>query len=98
MQSFVAHPALVTTSESDEPAETLDVMQPGQSARIQSVSGDSATRRRLLEMGLCRGTLVHLVRRAPFGDPIELRVRGYLLSLRTEQARLIGIEKESFRP
>ena len=48
--------------------------------------GESEFRRRLLEMGFCNGACVELVRRAPFGDPIEFRLRGYHLSLRSEQA------------
>ncbi len=72
-------------------SDSLDGLACGASARIRSVSGPAGTRRRLLEMGLCRGTVVEVVRRAPLGDPVELRVRGYLLSVRSEQARLIGV-------
>ena len=57
-----------------------------QAAQVVSVSGDRELRRRLLEMGFCNGARVELVRRAPLGDPIEFRLRGYLLSLRKEQA------------
>ncbi len=58
---------------------------------MTSVLGSGAIRRRLLEMGLTPGIGVELLRRAPLGDPIELRVRGYLLSLRADQAALVQL-------
>ena len=58
---------------------------------VVSVGGDQDLRRRLLEMGFCRGTTVEVVRRSPFGDPIEFRLRGYNLSLRGEQAKFVQI-------
>jgi ferrous iron transport protein A len=57
-----------------------------------TVGGDEALRRRLLEMGFCNGACVEVVRRAPLGDPIEFRLRGYHLSLRDDQARHVEIE------
>jgi Fe2+ transport system protein FeoA len=63
----------------------------GRCGNVVEVGGDVEQRRRLLEMGLCGGTRVEVVRRSPFGDPIELRVRGYLLSLRDEQARHVAV-------
>lgn len=66
---------------------TLDCLAQGCRANVLSVSGEHEFRRRLLEMGFCNGASVELVRRAPFGDPIEFRLRGYHLSLRNEQAR-----------
>ena len=58
---------------------------------VVAVGGDPEVRRRLLEMGFCNGTGVEVIRRAPLGDPIEFRLRGYHLSLRDEQARLVQI-------
>ena len=66
---------------------SLDCLQRGCMARVLSVSGDREFRRRLLEMGFCNGCSVEMIRRAPFGDPIEFRLRGYNLSLRHEQAK-----------
>jgi ferrous iron transport protein A len=60
---------------------------------VVAVGGDSDLRRRLLEMGFCNGASVEVVRRAPLGDPIEFRLRGYHLSLRDEQARHVTISK-----
>ena len=58
---------------------------------VVAVGGDAELRRRLLEMGFCNGACVEVVRRAPLGDPIEFRLRGYFLSLREEQARHVEI-------
>ena len=66
---------------------SLNCLEPGKCGKVMEVSGDREFRRRLLEMGFCNGVAVELVRRAPFGDPIEFRLRGYCLSLRNEQAR-----------
>jgi Fe2+ transport system protein FeoA len=59
---------------------------------VVSVGGDSDLRRRLLEMGFCNGAEVEVLRRAPLGDPIEFRLRGYCLSLRDEQARFVHVK------
>ncbi len=58
---------------------------------VAAVEGDADVRRRLLEMGFCNGATVEVVRRAPLGDPIELYLRGYHLSLRDDQARHVKI-------
>ena len=58
---------------------------------VVSVGGDTDVRRRLLEMGFCNGARVEVLRRAPLGDPIEFRLRGYCLSLRDEQAKHVHI-------
>jgi high-affinity iron transporter len=59
---------------------------------VVSVGGDSGLRRRLLEMGFCNGAKVEVIRRAPMGDPIEFRLRGYHLSLRGELAKYVRVE------
>ena len=69
----------------------LDRLGTGASAVVLSVHGETALRRRLLEMGLTTGTRITVVRRAPMGDPIELGLRGYRLSLRAEQARHVTV-------
>lgn len=68
---------------------TLDRLEPGQRAVVREIHGDSTVIQRLYEMGLTEGEEVELVRRAPFGDPIEIRLRHYELSLRTSEARLV---------
>lgn len=66
----------------------------GQHARILSIDCGRALSRRLMEMGLLPGTRVRVVRVAPLGDPIELRVRNYSLSLRREEAKRIEVGPE----
>jgi ferrous iron transport protein A len=70
---------------------SLDCLKVGDCARVASVTGETECRRRLLEMGFCNGASVEFVRRAPFGDPIEFRLRGYCLSLRHEQAKNVMV-------
>ncbi|HKQ47051.1 MAG TPA: FeoA family protein [Phycisphaerae bacterium] len=64
----------------------------GESADIVHLAGPPEIRMRLLEMGLTRGTTVRLVRVAPLGDPVELAVRGYRLSVRKSEAAAVLIE------
>ncbi len=73
---------------------TLDKLKIGQSARITAVLGEGALRNRLLDMGLIPKTLVKLQKTAPLGDPIEIRVRGYELTLRLEDAKKINVDLE----
>ena len=70
---------------------TLENLKPGQSARVARVHGEGALRRRILEMGLTPGTPVWVRKIAPLGDPIEIEVRGYALSLRKADAALVEI-------
>ncbi len=70
---------------------TLNRFAPGAHVRVLEVTGPLAVRRRLLEMGLCPGVAVEVLRRAPLGDPLEVRVRGYLLSLRLDQATQVTV-------
>lgn len=72
---------------------TLDQLKIGASGTITSVGGDGPLRCRLLDMGLTPRTLVTLRKVAPMGDPIEIHVRGYELTLRVEDARQITVEK-----
>jgi Fe2+ transport system protein FeoA len=74
------------------PARRLADLARGDRARVTAVAGAPATTQRLLEMGLTTGALVEVVRFAPLGDPIEVKVRGYRLSLRREDARGIEVE------
>lgn len=74
---------------------TLDQLPVGQSGRITAVHGEGALRRRLLDMGLTPHTRVRLCKTAPMGDPVELELRGYALTLRLEDAANIEIERET---
>lgn len=73
---------------------SLADLLPGESGRVARVEGLPEVRMRLLEMGLTRGTAVRLVRVAPLGDPIELDVRGYRLSVRKGEARSVSLGNE----
>ena len=74
---------------------TLDELKPGQSAVITSVGGEGALRCRLLDMGLIPKTKVTVRKVAPLGDPIELHLRGYELTIRLDDAKEISVEEES---
>ena len=71
---------------------TLDRLKIGHSAVIRTVGGDGPLRCRLLDMGLTPRARVTLQKVAPMGDPIEIRVRGYELTLRVEDAQKIEVE------
>ena len=73
---------------------TLDELKIGSTGVITAVGGDGALRCRLLDMGLIPRTRVTLQKTAPMGDPLEIRVRGYELTLRVEEARKIEVEGE----
>lgn len=70
---------------------TLDRMKPGDKATIAKVSGTGGVRRRLLDMGATAGTLVEVERVAPLGDPIGVKIKGYHLTLRKEEAERIAV-------
>lgn len=69
---------------------TLDQLRPGDERRVARVNAAGPTAQRLAEMGLLEGTVVRLVRVAPLGDPLEIELHGYFLSLRKADAR--GVE------
>ena len=77
--------------------ETLRDVPVGASAEVLSVNCDRRLTRRLLEMGLLPGTRVRVVRVAPLGDPIELRLRDYALSVRRSEAARIAVALEDNR-
>jgi ferrous iron transport protein A len=77
---------------------TLDQLTPGQKACVTKVGGQGAVRRRLMDMGVVRGVEVELLKAAPLGDPLEYRLRGYLLSLRKAEAQMIEIDAKRKDP
>jgi ferrous iron transport protein A len=72
--------------------QSLAEMSEGQSATISEISGDDAVAMRLMEMGLTDGECVKLIGRAPMGDPVEISIRGYRLSLRLSEAARVVIK------
>ena len=71
---------------------TVKDLRIGESARVVKLYGEGALRRRIMDMGITKGTTVTLRKVAPLGDPMELRVRGYELSIRKSDAVLIEVE------
>lgn len=76
----------------EQSAVTLDAMAPGSRCRVLRVGLKGPLRRRLMDMGIVAGAPVEIVRVAPLGDPMELKIKGYLLSVRKEDAKFITVE------
>ena len=74
---------------------TINDLQIGEQGCISKVGGEGALRLRFLDMGLIPGTMVRLQKVAPMGDPIELRLRGYTLTIRIEDAQNIEVTEEA---
>lgn len=71
---------------------TLAALQVGGQARVENIAGDDEISVRLMEMGLVPGTDVRIVSLAPLGDPVEIELRGYRLSLRRSEAERVEIK------
>ena len=74
---------------------TLADLAKGESRTVISVRGEDAVTRRLMEMGVIPGVSVSMVKSAPFGDPLEIRVRGYSLALRRNEAETVELSNGS---
>lgn len=72
--------------------KTLKELKVGQNAKVVKLHGEGAIKRRIMDMGITKGTEVFVRKVAPLGDPFELTVRGYELSLRKSDAEMIEIE------
>lgn len=72
--------------------KTLANLRPGETGVVDSITAEGAVKRRFLDMGITKGVPITLERRAPFGDPLAVRLRGYSLSLRRDEARKIRLE------
>lgn len=75
--------------------KTLRDMAVGETAQIIRLHGTGALKRRVMDMGMTRGASVYIRKVAPLGDPIEITVRGYELSLRKEDAEIIEVSETS---
>ncbi len=71
---------------------TLGEIKVGQTVRVVKVHGEGAIRRRIMDMGITRGVEVYVRKMAPLGDPMEVFVRGYELSLRKADASMVEVE------
>lgn len=72
--------------------KTLKEAKVGETVKVTKLSGQGAVKRRIMDMGLTKGVEVYVRKVAPLGDPIEITVRGYELSLRKEDASMIEVE------
>ncbi|MBP1924931.1 ferrous iron transport protein A [Sedimentibacter acidaminivorans] len=72
--------------------KTLKTTVCGNTVKIVKLLGEGAVKRRIMDMGITKGTEVYVRKVAPLGDPLEITVRGYELSLRMEDANLIEVE------
>ena len=71
---------------------TLKDVSVGSTVTVRKVSGEGALKRHIMDMGITKGTVVFIRKVAPLGDPVEVTIRGYELSLRKEYAELIEVE------
>lgn len=71
---------------------TLRQVKVGQTCIVKRVHGEGALRRRIMDMGITKGVEIYVRKVAPLGDPVEVTVRGYELSLRKEDAQMIEVE------
>lgn len=72
--------------------KTLKSTKVGQTVKVVKVHGEGAIKRRIMDMGITKGVEIYLRKVAPLGDPLEIRVRGYELSLRKADADMIEVE------
>ena len=72
--------------------KTLKQAKVGDAVRVVKLHGEGAVKRRIMDMGLTKGVEVHVRKVAPLGDPVEVTVRGYELSLRKADAEMIEVE------
>ena len=72
--------------------KTLKDVKVGETAVVVRLHGEGAVKRRIMDMGLTRGTEAHVRKGAPLGDPMELTVRGYELSVRKADAEMIEVQ------
>ena len=72
--------------------KTLKQAKIGETVKVVKLHGEGAVKRRIMDMGLTKGTEVYIRKVAPLGDPVEVTVRGYELSIRKADAEMIEIE------
>ncbi len=71
---------------------TLKEVKPGMSVRVLVIRGEGAVKRRIMDMGITKGVLIDVRKVAPLGDPVEITVRGYELSVRRHDAEIVEVE------
>lgn len=73
--------------------KTLKDAKVGETVKVSKVAGEGPIRRRIMDMGITRGVTIYVRKEAPLGDPMELTVRGYELSLRRADAEMVQVEE-----
>ena len=94
-QIFVKNSRTQAHAASTSPVLGLSDLSVGQTGIVQSLAAEGELKRRLMDMGITRGTAILLYKRAPMGDPLELHLRGYSLSLRKQDAEKIRVQVDS---
>ena len=74
--------------------KTLSDIRIGRSAKVKHLNGEGALRRRLMDMGITKGVEIYVRKVAPLGDPMEITLRGYELSVRKQDAEMIEVEDQ----
>ena len=72
--------------------KTLKEVSVGQTVKVTKISGVGPVKRRIMDMGITKGVEIYVRKVAPLGDPVEITVRGYELSLRISEAKLVSLE------
>lgn len=72
--------------------KTLREVKSGETVTVVKLNGEGAVKRRIMDMGITKGCLVYIRKVAPLGDPVEVTVRGYELSVRKEDAQMVEVE------
>lgn len=72
--------------------KTLRNVKPGETVKVARINGEGALKRRIMDMGVTKGVEIYVRKVAPLGDPVEVTVRGYELSVRKADAEMIEVE------
>lgn len=72
--------------------KTLREVKSGETVTVVKINGEGAVKRRIMDMGITKGCSVYIRKVAPLGDPVEVTVRGYELSVRKEDAQMVEVE------
>ena len=75
--------------------KTLKEVKPGETVRVIKLNGDGVVKRRIMDMGITKGVEIYVRKVAPLGDPVEISVRSYELSLRKADADMVAVEELS---
>lgn len=75
--------------------KTLNQVKVGETVKVTKIAGEGPIKRRIMDMGITKGTVLHVRKAAPLGDPIEITVRGYELSVRKADAEMVQVETKA---